>query len=83
MSLEDIAEFHILFERVHPFADGNGRVGRLIMAFQAIQNNIVPPLIENEYRSEYLTAMSDKDKLSKFIDESIQNSIDLLGNSLG
>jgi len=50
MSLEDIAEFHILFERVHPFADGNGRVGRLIMAFQAIQNNIVPPLIENEHR---------------------------------
>ncbi|HFU76814.1 MAG TPA: Fic family protein, partial [Arcobacter sp.] len=35
MSLEDIAEFHILFERVHPFSDGNGRVGRLIMAFQA------------------------------------------------
>ena len=33
MNLEDIAEFHILFERVHPFADGNGRVGRLIMAF--------------------------------------------------
>jgi len=44
------------FERVHPFADGNGRVGRLIMAFQAIQNNIVPPLIENEHRSEYLKA---------------------------
>ena len=78
MSLEDIAEFHILFERVHPFADGNGRVGRLIMAFQAIQNNIVPPLIENEHRSEYLTAINDKDELFKFIDESIQNSMDLL-----
>jgi len=37
MSLEDIAEFHILFERVQPFTDGNGRVERLIMAFQAIQ----------------------------------------------
>ena len=78
MSLEDIAEFHILFERVHPFADGNGRVGRLIMAFQAIQNNIVPPLIENEHRSEYLTAINDKNELFKFIDESIQNSMDLL-----
>ena len=78
MSLEDIAEFHILFERVHPFADGNGRVGRLIMAFQAIQNNIVPPLIENEHRSEYLKAINDKDELLNFIDESIQNSIDLL-----
>lgn len=78
MSLLDIAEFHILFERVHPFADGNGRVGRLIMAFQAIQNNIVPPLIENEYRDEYLTAINNKDELFKFIDESIQNSMALL-----
>ena len=78
MSLEDIAEFHILFERIHPFADGNGRVGRLIMAFQAIQNNIVPPLIENEHRDEYLTAINDKDELLKFIDESIQNSMALL-----
>ena len=78
MSLEDIAEFHILFERVHPFADGNGRVGRLIMAFQAIQNNIVPPLIENEHRSEYLKAINDKNELFKFIDKSIQNSMDLL-----
>ncbi len=78
MSLADITEFHILFERIHPFADGNGRVGRLIMAFQAIQNNIVPPLIKNEDRSEYLKAINDKDELFKFIDESIQNSMDLL-----
>ncbi|MDQ7067798.1 MAG: hypothetical protein Q9M40_07395 [Sulfurimonas sp.] len=48
------------------------------MAFQAIQNNIVPPLIENEHRTKYLTAINDKDELLKFIDESIQNSMDLL-----
>ena len=78
MNLADIAEFHILFERIHPFADGNGRVGRLIMAFQAIQNNIVPPLIENEHRSEYLKAINDTNELFKFIDGSIQNSMDLL-----
>ncbi len=78
MSLLDIAEFHILFERVHPFADGNGRVGRLIMAFQAIQNNIVPPLIKNEHRDKYLKAINDKDELFRFIDESIQNSMALL-----
>ena len=78
MSLEDIAEFHILFERVHPFADGNGRVGRLIMAFQAIQNNIVPPLIENEHRSEYLEAINDKNELFKFIEESIETSMELI-----
>ncbi len=78
MSLEDITEFHILFERVHPFADGNGRVGRLIMAFQAIQNNIVPPLIENDHRSEYLQAINDKKELFKFIEESIEHSMELI-----
>ena len=78
MSLLDIAEFHILFERIHPFADGNGRVGRLIMAYQAIQNNIVPPLIENESRDHYLKAINDKNELFTFIDESIQNSMALL-----
>ncbi len=78
MSLEDIAQFHILFERVHPFADGNGRVGRLIMAFQAIQNNIVPPLIQNENRSKYLQTINDKTELFKFIDETIQNSMELI-----
>ena len=78
MSLEDIAEFHILFERVHPFADGNGRVGRLIIAYQAIQNNIVPPLIENEHRDDYLKAIHDKDDLCIFLDESIGNSLKLI-----
>ncbi len=78
MSLKDISEFHILFERIHPFADGNGRVGRLLMAFQAIQNNIIPPLIENEHRNQYLKAINNKDELLVFIEKSIQNSINLL-----
>ena len=46
--LKDIAEFHILFERVHPFADDNGRVEQLLMDFQAIQNNIVPPIVDKK-----------------------------------
>jgi len=78
MSLLDISEFHILFERIHPFADGNGRVGRLIMAFQAIQNNIIPPLIKNEHRDKYLTVISDKESLSIFLKDSIENSLRLI-----
>jgi len=78
MSLEDIAEFHINFERIHPFADGNGRVGRLLMAYQAIQNNIVPPLIKNENRSEYLKAINDKNELSKFLEITINQSLELI-----
>ena len=78
MSLADITEFHILFERIHPFADGNGRVGRLIMAYQAIQNNIVPPLIKNESRDEYLKAINNKDDLLEFLEESINKSLELI-----
>jgi len=78
MSLLDISDFHIQFERIHPFADGNGRVGRLLMAYQAIQNNIIPPLIENEHRDDYLKAINDKDDLCIFLNESIKNSLDLI-----
>ncbi|MEA2017146.1 MAG: Fic family protein [Campylobacterota bacterium] len=78
MSLLDISDFHIQFERIHPFADGNGRVGRLLMAYQAIQNIIVPPLIENEHRDDYLKAINDKDDLCKFLDESIKKSLELI-----
>jgi len=80
MSLEDIAQFHILFERIHPFADGNGRVGRLLMAYQAIQNNIVPPLIKNENRDKYLKAINDKDELYKFLQDSINKSLELISD---
>lgn len=78
INLLDISDFHIQFERIHPFADGNGRVGRLLMAYQAIQNNIVPPLIENEHRDDYLKAINDKDDLYVFLDESIKKSLELI-----
>lgn len=80
MSLLDIAAFHISFERIHPFADGNGRVGRLLMAYQAVQNNIVPPLIENDGREEYLDAMNDKNALYPFLRECIDKSLELINS---
>ncbi len=78
MSLEDIAEFHILFEQIHPFADGNGRVGRLIMAFQAIQNNLIPPLILNDYRDNYLTVLNNKEELCRFLEDGTIKSLELV-----
>ena len=78
MDLKQIAEFHILFERIHPFADGNGRVGRLIMAYQAIQNNYIPPLIRNDDRDLYLKAINDVNEFEKFLEKSINNSLNLI-----
>lgn len=54
MDLKQIAEFHALYEKIHPFSDGNGRTGRLIMSFQCIQNDLIPPLIELERKDRYL-----------------------------
>jgi Fic family protein len=78
MTLADIAEFHIRFELIHPFADGNGRIGRLLMAHQAIANDFIPPLIENDHRREYLDALADAVELEKFLEMSIGKSMSLL-----
>ena len=78
MTLLDMAEFHIAFERIHPFADGNGRVGRLLMAYQAIQNNLIPPLIKNDDREKYLNTINHKNDLFKFLQESIEKSLMLI-----
>lgn len=71
LDLAQIAEFHMLYEQIHPFADGNGRTGRLLMSFQCIQNNLVPPLIEYNAREEYLQhlakAQQHKD-ITSFVD---------------
>jgi len=67
ISIEEIAKFHIDFEKIHPFADGNGRVGRLLMTRQFIQNDLIPPLIKNDFRKEYIKAMNNIKELYNFL----------------
>lgn len=52
-TLEDILEFHVEFERIHAFQDGNGRVGRLIMFKECLKYNIVPFIIEDDLKMFY------------------------------
>ncbi len=52
-SFEDILDFHVKFERIHPFQDGNGRVGRLIMFKECLKYNIVPFIIEDNLKMFY------------------------------
>ncbi len=52
-SLEDIITFHYEFERIHPFQDGNGRIGRLIMFKECLKHNIVPFIIDDELKMFY------------------------------
>ena len=72
--IEKIADFHIRFEHIHPFEDGNGRTGRIIINHQLISNNQIPIVIPDDRRVEYFNYLQnyDVDGLSKMIIE-LQN----------
>lgn len=54
-----LAEFHARYESIHPFQDGNGRTGRLILFRECLKNGIVPAVIEDANRNEYLEALKE------------------------
>ena len=56
-----IAKFHIDFEKIHPFEDGNGRTGRLLINYELIKNNIPPIVIEKEDRVKYFELLRNED----------------------
>ncbi len=58
-NLKDILEFHVKFERIHPFQDGNGRVGRLIMFKECLKYNIVPFIIEDNLKLYYYRGLKE------------------------
>lgn len=58
-TLEDILDFHVRFERIHPFQDGNGRVGRLIMFKECLKYGIVPFIIEDNLKMFYYRGLKE------------------------
>ena len=60
-TFEDILDFHVKFERIHPFQDGNGRVGRLIIFKECLKYDIVPFIIEDDLKIFYYRGLKEWD----------------------
>ncbi len=56
---EDVVEYHYHFEKIHPFQDGNGRVGRLIMFRECLRNGIIPFIIDDSHKQFYYRGLKE------------------------
>lgn len=65
--LKSILRSHFDFERIHPFSDGNGRVGRLLIFYSCLQENIVPPIIEKGDKPKYISCLREEN-LERFFE---------------
>ena len=78
--VEKVAKFHAEFEKIHPFNDGNGRTGRLLMNLELMKNGYPITIIKNENRNDYYNALEkaqvefDYELIIKFIKSSIENT---------
>lgn len=77
ITLEDIIEFHYKFEKIHPFGDGNGRVGRMIMFKECLKNDIMPFIILDSDKPFYLRGLKNYENDKMFLIETIKNEQDL------
>ena len=75
-TFEDIQDFHVKFERIHPFQDGNGRVGRLIMFKECLKYNIVPFIIEDNLKLFYYRGLKEWDNEKGYLTDTCLNAQD-------
>jgi len=82
ISLDDILDFHVRFERIHPFQDGNGRVGRLLLFKECLANNIVPFIITDELKMFYYRGLREWGHLNGYLTDTCLTAQDHYKNTL-
>ena len=58
-NLKDIAKFHAKFEKIHPFQDGNGRTGRMILFKECLRSNVMPFIIGDDRKADYYECLNN------------------------
>ncbi len=76
IKVNHIIEFHFNFEKIHPFQDGNGRVGRLIMFKECLKHHLVPFIIEDKYKFFYYRGLSEYPNVKEYLTDTCLSAQD-------
>ena len=67
INFDNIIEYHYLFEKIHPFQDGNGRVGRLILFRECLKNDIIPFIIDDNHKQFYYRGLKEFETVKEYL----------------
>jgi Fic family protein len=75
-SFEDVIGFHYQFELIHPFQDGNGRVGRLILFRECLRNDIIPFIIDEQHKLFYYRGLREFERIPGYLLDTCRSAQD-------